>query len=181
MNPTYLIQSKLMHKVEIFSLNVKGLKADGLNLIKDLVSCETKNFIHKSDIDKFYSRGRPFGGQCWIFDKRFKLIDKRFLNKYISYINLKVFSFEVCFIGTYVHFDDSKNRNESKSNFESSLCLIWTLNNHFDDKNIPVIILGDFNADLNRNNRFDCLLKNFIIENNFLVIDTLNKSSYYTY
>jgi hypothetical protein len=38
---------------------------------------------------------------------------------------------------------------------------------------IPVIILGDFNGDLNRrsNNRFDSILKNFVQDNDLIVLD----------
>jgi len=38
-------------------------------------------------------------------------------------------------------------------------------------QNYSVLIGGDFNADVNRGNRFDVLLNSFISENNFLLVD----------
>ena len=99
--------------VSISSFNVKGLRGNFLyskylsslssivflcelwtrpnevNLIKELASFSNKNFLYKSDIDHTYTKGRPFGGQCWLIDKQFNLIEHRFVNKHLSYIHLK--------------------------------------------------------------------------------------------
>ena len=41
-------------------------------------------------MDHTYTKGRPFGGQCWLIDKKYKVIENRFLNKNLIYINLKI-------------------------------------------------------------------------------------------
>ncbi len=66
--------------------------------------------------------------------------------------------------------DDSKKRNESKSIYELTLSYIHVL-----FISLPVILLGDFNANLNRytKNRFDSLLRNFIGDNDLVVLDKI--------
>ena len=59
-------------------------------------------------------------------------------------------------------FDNSKNRNESDSLYEISLSLIATLIQKAQSNNLPILIIGDFNADLKRKNKFDLKLKTFI-------------------
>ena len=99
-------------RVNISSLNVKGLKGNlsytrylsqcsnvvflselwtkpnDINLINEIARSSNKNFVYKSDIDHTFNRGRPFGGQCWFIDKKFKIIDHKFINRYISYVHL---------------------------------------------------------------------------------------------
>ena len=72
-------------------------------------------------------------------------------------------------------FDDSKKRDESKSIYELTLSYIHVLINKYKNLSIPVIILGDFNADLNRhtNNRFDSILRNFVEDNDLVVLDEI--------
>ena len=45
-------------------------------------------------------------------------------------------------------FFNSKKANESKSMFELTLTLLFTVSNEFKQRNIIVLITGDFNADL---------------------------------
>ena len=96
-----LLQLQLYHKmsklknVVISSLNVKGLRGNFLyskylalassivffcelwtkpnevNLIKEIANFSGKDFLYKSDMDHMYKRGRPFGGQCWFYEKGF--------------------------------------------------------------------------------------------------------------
>ena len=54
-------------------------KPNEINLIKDLADHSNIFFLYKSDIDQF---GCPFCGQSWIIDKKFKLIENRFINKH---------------------------------------------------------------------------------------------------
>ena len=60
-------------------------------------------------------------------------------------------------------FDDSKNRCESKSSFELILNIILAIYEEFKASKTPVLITGDFNSDVNRDNRFDQYL-NFKFE-----------------
>ena len=115
-------------EVSVSFLNVKGLKGNfsyckylslssnitffcelltkpnEVNLIKDLALNSNKNFIYKSDIDHQYKKGRPFGGQAWILDKNYDLLEHRFLNKHLSYIHLNIHGSEFVIIGVYLPF-----------------------------------------------------------------------------
>ena len=159
--------------VIISSLNVKGLKGNllyskylascssvvflcelwtkpnDINLVKEIVKDTDKNFLYKSDIDPHFKKGRPFGGQCWLVDNAFKIIENKFIYKHISFLHLKTFDHELAFIGVYMNFEDQKNRNESKSSYELSLSIILAIQEDFGSRNIPVIITDDFNGDIN--------------------------------
>jgi hypothetical protein len=111
--------------------------------------------------------GRPFGGQAWIYPKKFDLLDNNFLSRYVSYIHLKINEQEILLVGAYMPFDNSKNKKESHSLFEVSLSLIATLICKAQSNDIPIFIIGDFNADLKRKNKFDKILKLFT-ENYYL-------------
>ena len=187
--------------VAISSLNVKGLKGNFLytkylsqssslvflselwtkpndiNLIKEIASFSSKYFVYKSDIDHNYKKGRPYGGQCWLIDKKFKILENKFINRYLSYLHLKFYSQNLVVIGVYMPFDDSKNRHESKSSFELILNIILAINEEFKASKTPVLITGDFNSDVNRDNRFDQTLKNFINDQNFYLLDNLNPNN----
>ena len=193
------------NKISISALNVKGLRGNfnyskylssisnivflcelwtrpnEVDLIKDISNNSnialSKNFLYKSDMDHTYTKGRPFGGQCWLIDKKFKLVEHRFVSKHLSYIHFKDQSFEQVIIGVYMPFSDSKKFNESKSMFELSLTLISTISEEFKSRNIPVSLAGDFNADLNRSNRFDKILKKFVKDHGFYVVDNLNNKN----
>ena len=124
-------------------------------------------------MDHMYKRGRPFGGQCWFYEKGFTVVENRFLSKHLSFLHLKFCDLEFVIIGVYMPFFNSKQSNESKSLFELTLTLLSTISNEFKSRNIPVLITGDFNADFGRNNKFDIILSNFVNDHNFLILDTL--------
>jgi len=121
------------------------------------------------------NKGRPFGGIGLVFDNSFKTVEYRFLNRHLAFFHLKQNNFEIIIIGVYMPFDDSKKRDESKSIYELTLSYIHVLINKYKNLSIPVIILGDFNADLNRhtNNRFDSILRNFVEDNDLVVLDEI--------
>jgi hypothetical protein len=78
-------------------------------------------------------------------------------------------------------FYNTKKANDSKSMFELTLTLISTIYQEFNSRNIPVIIAGDFNADFERKNKFDLILKNYIIDHEFFILDNLNSENSFTF
>lgn len=150
------------------------LKPSEINLIKNIFPQKNKTVLFKSDMTAAYTKGRPFGGQCWVFDKYFKISENEFLSKHLSYLILKYEQFEFAIIGTHMPFDDSNNRDNSKSMFELTLSLISVLIEKFRDRQIPFFIAGDLNADIFRKNRFDKLLSEFANEHDLFFLDHLN-------
>jgi len=118
-----------------------------------------------------YTRGRPFGGQGWLINSSFVLKEFNFINKQISYIHVGIGTNDIVLIGVYLPFND--NTNESKSTYEISLSIIYTLCKKFELNNVPCMIFGDFNADINRKNKFDLLLNEFIRENKLIILENL--------
>ena len=65
--------------------------------------------------------------------------------------------------------------------FELSLSLIFTITKEFKENNFPVLITGDFNADVNRSNNFDIILKNYLVDHGFILLDDLNNKNNFTF
>ena len=149
------------------------LKPSEINLLKNIFPHKNKTILFKSDMSHNNTKGRPFGGQCWIFDSYFKVSENEFLNKHLSYVIFKFNSFEFAIIGTHMPFDDSNNRDSSKCMYELTLSIMAVLIEKFKTRNIPFIIAGDMNADIFRGNRFDKILANFSSDHDLVFLDQL--------
>ena len=192
------MSNKLVKNINFSSLNCKNLKGNlvysqyiadisdlsyysetwtypnDLPLIKKMASNSNNFFYHKSDM-KVRAKGRPFGGQLWLINRNFKIIECNFLCRHSSYVNFSINNIEFLCIGLYLPFDDPKNKDNSKSIFQLTLSKILALIERHKDKNIPIILMGDFNADIHRNNRFDDILKKFINDNEMIVLDHITE------
>jgi hypothetical protein len=80
-------------------------------------------------------------------------------------------------IGVYMPFDDPSNRIDSLNMFETTMANIVALIERFSTNNIPILIIGDFNSDSFRGNRFDTLLSEFISDNSLVNLSSLNVQS----
>ena len=156
-------------------LSEMWLKPNEINFINDLFPDKRKKFLFQSDMTYLNKKGRPFGGIGLIFDSSYQVIEHKFLNRHLAFFHLKQNNFEIIIIGAYMPFDNSNNRDQSKSIYELTLSYINVLIKKFKDLSIPVVILGDFNADLNRNsnNRFDKILRDFVKDNDLIVLDEI--------
>jgi len=110
-------------------------------------------------------KGRPFGGVCWLFKKNISVISHEFFNDAVSMIEVNICtnssSNRLRIFGVWIPFDDGSN--EKLAVFNQVLSVI-EMYSELDD--VPYIIMGDFNADLNRNKRYDVFLRDFIKNNN---------------
>ena len=194
------MSNKIIKNVNFSSLNCKNLKGNliysqylaeisdlsfysetwtypnDLPIIKQMASSSNNFFYHKSDM-KVRAKGRPFGGQLWLVNKKFNIIECNFLCRHSSYVNFMINNIEFLCVGLYLPFDDSKNKDNSKAIFELTLSKVLALIERHKDKNIPIILMGDFNADIHRNNRFDDILKKFILDNEMIVLDDIANTS----
>ncbi|CAF0986190.1 unnamed protein product [Brachionus calyciflorus] len=151
-------------------------KKNEYNVIKDLrEKSHLKNSpLYQSDMQNYQKKGRPFGGQCWILDDSCEIIDYEFFNRHLTYVNFKTNGQEFLCIGVHMPFDDPKKKSNSKSLYEliiSRICIYFKM---FEERKIPVVILGDFNADPFRQNRFDYIFKDMIKELDLVLISNLN-------
>ena len=193
------MSNKIIKNVNFSSLNCKNLKGNliysqylaeisdlsfysetwtypnDLPIIKQMASSSNKFFYHKSDM-KVRAKGRPFGGQLWLVNKKFNIIECNFLCRHSSYVNFMINNIEFLCVGLYLPFDDSKNKDNSKAILELTLSKVLALIERHKDKNIPIILMGDFNADIHRNNRFGDILKKFILDNEMIVLDHINEN-----
>jgi hypothetical protein len=179
-----LVYSKFLAiESDILYMSELWCKQNEINLLKTLIPDQkSKSILFKSDIEHNYKKGRPFGGQAWILNKSYTVLTHEFLSRHLSYIQIKKNGVEFMIIGIYMPFDNSKKRDESLSTYEMTLNIISTLISKAKILDIPIFILGDFNADPNRNNRFDKLLKSFMANQNLQSVTSLYpQSTTYTY
>jgi exonuclease III len=130
------------------------------------------NIFHQSDMlikENYQLRGRPFGGKCWLLNKRLKVKKVEFINKILSIVKLGVGNDTILLIGAYIPFDD--NTTYRFSQYNSTLEFIASIMEDNQDKFI--LLAGDFNSDLKRGKRFYNLLKDFIIEHDLDCYDLM--------
>ena len=60
-------------------------------------------------MDFNYNKGRPFGGQAWFKNKKFKIYETKFINRHISS--------ELVFIGVHLPFESQLIKLRIKLNF----------------------------------------------------------------
>ena len=195
----YNSQSYQFQKLKICSLNTNGVKRN-LSYIQELISkndfiflCETWLLEHEISFLKSLSsthlviansdmkitplRGRPFGGRAFIFKKSFNVLTYSFVNKHISIFSFSFHNKIFTLITVYLPFDNNSFLNFCE--FKSNLQIINELFNFYSLKNHSFFVLGDFNADLKRNNRFDFEFKNYLIDNDlFCISPSLNYNEF---
>jgi hypothetical protein len=138
------------------------LEYESTNLLNSFSFSHT--IFHKSDMNFTPAKGRQYGGRAFIVKKHLTIKNFNFINKHIASITLNHREKTFTFISVYLPFDNKSflNLTEFQSCLQivNELFLFYTLNRHL------VFIIGDFNSDLTRNNRFYIFLKNFIDNNN---------------
>lgn len=94
----------------IIYLNELWTKKNEINIINDLVSSKFKKNrpIYKSDMTDVPTKGRPFGGQCWLLDDSCDILESEFISRHLSFVNFKIFDSEFIAIGVYMPFNDPK-------------------------------------------------------------------------
>ncbi|RNA03562.1 hypothetical protein BpHYR1_002962 [Brachionus plicatilis] len=170
-----------VEQMKIHNLHLKQIRAILLINSYDLASSRYhKNTpLYQSDMPDYLgkSSGRPYGGQCWFLDDSCDLIESDFFNRHSSYVHLKIKGQEF-------------NKVDSIALYETTLSILIAHMKFFKNKNIPMFIIGDLNADPFRLtcqkssniNKLDTLLYNFIHDNDLVLLDSLNTQfTSYTY
>ena len=167
-----------MHSLKLTSLNVKNLKTNYLyvcDLMQNNDICYlTETWLNDGETTYFetmYSecklyfqcditveesynlKGRPFGGKCWLIRKNLVVKKVNFINKIISLMEIETENDTLLLIGVYIPFDD--NSAYRYAQLKSTLELIASIIEDNLDK--TVLVVGDFNADLKREKRYDKL------------------------
>ncbi|RNA30692.1 hypothetical protein BpHYR1_029767 [Brachionus plicatilis] len=84
-----------------------------------------------------------------------------------------IFGQELVIFGVYMPFFNTKDKNQSISSYELVLSRLSVLIKIFDSRNIPIFIVGDFNADFFRNNPLDQILSKFSVNQNLIPLDKI--------
>ena len=126
--------------------------------------------IFQSDmVDSSQStRGRPFGGKCWVIRNDVNLVSYELFSDIISMIKICDGNGKFIYLfGAWIPFDDGSR--ERVSELVSAFSLIESyISNYIDPNNDHVILMGDLNCDPSRCNRFDSIYLHFFNENKFI-------------
>ena len=98
---------KLIDQNQICFFVEHWLEENEAYLFNDI--CNNHSIIFKSDFDRMVnSRGRPFGGKCWVIDNKFKVKSFEELSNEISLITLELDKEIIIHIfGVWFPFDDN--------------------------------------------------------------------------
>ena len=171
------IQSLLYYDL-IYICETWLIESESISYLKNL----SKNYLLFYNSDMLISPrvGRPYGGRSFLINKKITIIKHEFINPHISYISFIHLNKTFTVLATYFPFDNGSILNFTE--FQSCLQIIYELYTFYDSLKHSIIIIGDFNADLLRNNRFDIIFSNYIKKNNFAVLTPsydFEKFSYY--
>lgn len=143
------------------------LRKEEISTIKRILMDENPDcrYIFNSSMDGNETAGRPFGGIGWAVHRSL------FIKNCISFHSNRISSLKLknlTIIGVYLPYFNGTN--ESLSCIKDELCFISSLINK--DKN--TMIIGDFNADLYRQNKHDLELHKWMMNNNLTALDLLH-------
>lgn len=114
-------------------------------------------------------RGRPFGGRCWFIKNDIQVKSHETVDDILSILEVEVCHDDVntcmLMIGIWIAFDD--NSAEKMARLRTTLSALESSVHAHKVKygDAPVVIVGDFNADLKRDKRFDRALGDFLAKN----------------
>jgi endonuclease/exonuclease/phosphatase family metal-dependent hydrolase len=129
---------------------------------------EMYKVYQKSSIKENYNTGRPHGGTAWLIRNNLTSHTKvKFKSDRISTIEIG----EITIIGVYMHYN--KNNDESLIEQERLMCEILSIITDATNRNgnNKIMIIGDFNCDLNRKSSFDRTLTTTIEKANLICLD----------
>ena len=141
----------------------------------NIIDTSNFNILFTSEFSlKDKSRGRPYGGKMWFVKKGINILACYELSNNIMVISVELGNGKSLQIyGVWLKFDD--NSSESLENFQSNLLMLESEIKNNVEKKQPFVIMGDWNADLERGRRFDVIYKDFVNNNDLIISDDLDR------
>ena len=158
----FLAVNKLIKNFDICFFSEHWLGDAEEHLFNEL--CYGQRSLFRADYSNYVRdangcKGRPFGGTCWIVRDNLMVLEHSILNRALSKLTIAdSYGTKIVVYGIWQPFDDGSP--ERLSCMQSSITILQ--DELADLTSTNVIIMGDFNADLNKCRRFDNLLRNFI-------------------
>ncbi len=145
-----LMLEHLINNNDIIFLIEHWLRPDEQYIINDLIS--EHRAIFKSDMQAISSkktRGRPFGGRCWLIKNSIKVLAVEDFNIVISMVKIALPNSVLFLFALWIPFDDGTS--DRLTAFQSTLDM---LESYIEYEVIPtnscMAVIGDFNCDLER-------------------------------
>jgi len=144
---------------------------------KETITLFTMLTIIKTLISKY---GRPYGGTCWFIKKQIQLISYENMDPEDQrFSKIRIIDIDNDFIDiTGVWLVCDENSSDTLCTFQSTISFIaghLKSTNHRNN-----IIIGDFNASFERNNRFDRIFREFVSKQRLTYCHKLTKHSEFT-
>ncbi len=158
----------LLSKYKVLFLNEHWILEKEKFIFEKL--CKNHNLFFQSAQTHINSKGRPYGGLAWVISKDIKTINIEFISANLSFLEVEVNNFPFIFIGVYAFYNNNTIENFFNQEILFENCKQLVLGHS--TKNI--FILGDFNCDPYRNNKFDKMFISFIDSNNLEILSILH-------
>ncbi len=146
---------------------------------KEFVELVGKNsrlkMYYKPNDENYSGQGRHSGGIGWIVNKRVGKTSVEFINNRISLLKVR----DTTFIGVYL--TSNSNKPDCHVDYRLELNLLRRIKKKLEMANQKVVMLGDFNGDVLRNNNHDKYFNEFLKEENLLCYDKITNNSYTWY
>ena len=170
-NGSHLMIGELVNNYDIVFLVEHWLAKEEEHLIKKTLD-HKGNLIFMSDFELAECRrGRPFGGLAWIINDKYTITNHTRMSKQVSKVTLQIGANgenNLVLFGVWLDFDDSTAN--SLGNFSENLLMLSEAIKGCLAENHDVILMGDWNADIQRGRRFDKRFRKFIIDNKVHVL-----------
>ena len=131
--------------------------------MKEIIKNENDYYIYSIDAEKCEKQGRPRGGMTWIIRKN--------LNARVTHHSKRISQLtigNIAIIGAHmIYYDGSKENN---TNYEIDINHIIQIYKELKEK-YETIIVGDFNAEIDRNNQIDVIFTKKLEENDLQCMD----------
>ena len=155
------------------------LNVNNKSFFKNICSNSEQIFFF-SPMQSFPTKGRPWGGLCWIINKNIECVNFEVIDDGICVIDVKINNYALSLIGVYLAYNSSKL--DMQLRYENQLKLIEQTIEQKRDESKEFILLGDFNGDIQRGKYYnDLCLRNFISKVSIKPVNLGPNSLKYTY
>jgi len=137
----------------------------------DVVGRNSRIKMYYKPNDEYAGIGRHSGGIGWVVNKKIGKTKVEFINNRISILKVRKKSF----IGVYL---TSNNQTpECHIEYQLELNLISRIKRKLEQQGQEVVIIGDFNGDIIRNNKHDKCFTKFLKDNQVKCFDSITNTS----
>ena len=161
----YLYINKLMSTNQIIFIKEHWLNIHEIKNMGNYI--DLQNYLFNTHMDSSFDtieKGRPFGGIGWIIHKDIKIESVEFINNKFSILKIAE---GPTLIGVYMQYNDGST--EAFQSHMQDVIQLDSIISIYDNR--PTMVMGDVNADLSRNKKFDKILQKLVKDKKLTVLE----------